>query len=198
MLKSLIAILIIVVCSSPVLAAQRVKRQKSRMTPELAKMIVKSARRHGLDPMLLLEIARCETNFNYLAKSHAGAEGLMQFIPSTALQYGVENPYDPQQALDGACRYLLHLLKLFDGRLDLALAGYNAGEHRVIQCGYRVPRITETQNYVRSIMLGYLKARAIAERKREKEQSIAERRAQTEKQSTTRVQKRLILGKTNL
>jgi soluble lytic murein transglycosylase-like protein len=81
--------------------------------------------------------------------------GLMQLMPGTAARYGVSNPYDPAQSIMGGTRYLADLLRLFRGRVDLALAGYNAGEGAVMKYGNRVPPYRETQNYVRTIGTRY-------------------------------------------
>ena len=79
----------------------------------------------------------------------------MQMMPGTAARYGVRNPYDVEQSIMGGTRYLKDLLKMFNGRVDLALAGYNAGENAVIKHGYAVPPYDETRNYVRLIIARY-------------------------------------------
>jgi soluble lytic murein transglycosylase-like protein len=84
-----------------------------------------------------------------------GAQGLMQLMPGTAARYGVTNPYDPAQNIQAGTRYLRDLLRLFNGRVDLALAGYNAGEGAVMKYGNKVPPYRETQNYVRTIGTRY-------------------------------------------
>jgi soluble lytic murein transglycosylase-like protein len=81
--------------------------------------------------------------------------GLMQLMPGTAARYGVTNAYDPAQSIRGGTRYIADLLRLFGGRVDLALAGYNAGEGAVMKYGRRVPPYAETQNYVRTIGARY-------------------------------------------
>ena len=80
---------------------------------------------------------------------------MMQLMPGTARRFGVTDIFDPKQNIDAGTKYLRFLLDLFDGNIELALAGYNAGEYRVIRNGYRVPQIRETQNYVRSISARY-------------------------------------------
>src|SRR6185436_18480786 len=84
------------------------------------------------------------------AVSPAGARGLMQLIPATAMRFGVGNPFDPRANLDGGIRYLKYLLGLFHGDLQLSLAAYNAGEDAVARSG-GIPAYRETQNYVRKI-----------------------------------------------
>ncbi len=110
-----------------------------------------SARRHGVDPYLVFCVMHQESRFKAGATSSAGAAGLMQLMPGTAARYGVRDIYDPAQNIEGGTRYLRDLLKLFGGRVDLALAGYNAGEGAVMKYGNRVPPYKETQNYVRII-----------------------------------------------
>lgn len=106
--------------------------------------------RHGVDATLLAAVARQESGFNPKAVSHAGAQGLMQLMPGTARGLGVANPFDPAQAVDGAARLLKAHLAEF-GRVDLALAAYNAGPGAVKKYD-GIPPYRETQNYVRSIM----------------------------------------------
>lgn len=114
------------------------------------------ARYYGLDPVLVQMIVKQESGFNPNARSSANAMGLMQMIPSTARRFGVSNPYDPDESLHGGCRYFVWLLRRYNGRLDLALAGYNAGEGAVERHGYKIPPYKETQGYVRAITNGYL------------------------------------------
>jgi soluble lytic murein transglycosylase-like protein len=81
--------------------------------------------------------------------------GLMQLMPGTAARYGVTNPYDVAQSIMGGTRYLKDLLKMFNGRVDLALAGYNAGEGAVMKYGNTIPPYSETRNYVKLILARY-------------------------------------------
>lgn len=122
----------------------------------ISKKIDTIARYYGLDPVLVQMIVKQESGFNPNARSSANAMGLMQMIPSTARRFGVSNPYDPDESLHGGCRYFVWLLRRYNGRLDLALAGYNAGEAAVERHGYKIPPYKETQGYVRAITNGYL------------------------------------------
>jgi len=114
-----------------------------------------NGQRYGVDPYLVYCVMRQESGFRLGATSPVGAAGLMQLMPGTAARYGVSNPYDPAQSIRGGTRYLADLLRLFGGRVDLALAGYNAGEGAVMKYGRRIPPYRETQNYVRTIGTRY-------------------------------------------
>jgi cell wall-associated NlpC family hydrolase len=115
-----------------------------------ANLFAAAGAKHGVDPNLLVAVARQESGFNPKAVSHAGAQGLMQLMPATARGLGVTNSFDPTQAVDGAARLLKSLIQEF-GRTDLALAAYNAGPGAVHRYD-GIPPYNETQNYVRTIM----------------------------------------------
>jgi len=110
------------------------KNVKVRAKP-FESIILASAERHEVDPNLLWTIAYLESRFRSRAISYKGgrpcAFGLMQFIPSTAKQYGLKNPFEAAEAVDAAAQYVRDLLKRFDGKKDLVLAAYNAGEGTV-------------------------------------------------------------------
>ena len=114
-------------------------------------LIRSNAKRYGIDPYLVYCVMHQESRFGAGATSPVGAMGLMQLMPGTAARYGVTNPYDPAQNIMGGTHYLSDLLRMFGGRVDLALAGYNAGEGAVMKYGRRIPPYAETQNYVRII-----------------------------------------------
>jgi soluble lytic murein transglycosylase-like protein len=103
-----------------------------------------------VDPELIRAIIRVESAYDTKAVSNKGAMGLMQLVPATAQRFGVADPFDPKQNLEGGVNYLKYLLDHFGGDLDLSLAAYNAGEHTVQRSG-GIPAIPETQNYVRKI-----------------------------------------------
>jgi soluble lytic murein transglycosylase-like protein len=123
--------------------------------PKYDEFIAQSAARNGVDPNLIIAVMRQESGFNLRARSYKGATGLMQLMPATAQRFGVTNIWDAGQNIEGGARYLRFLLDSFNGDVKLALAGYNAGEHAVVNSGFRVPRYRETQNYVRSISARY-------------------------------------------
>lgn len=113
-----------------------------------------AAKRYELDPALLRAVINQESGFQAQAVSSAGALGLMQLMPDTAKSLGVTNPLDPAQNVDGGARLLRQLIDRYGGRLDLALAAYNAGSGAVDKYG-GVPPYAETQNYVSSILTAY-------------------------------------------
>ncbi len=118
-------------------------------------LIRQNGARHGVDPYLIFCVMEQESHFNSRALSPKGARGLMQLMPGTAARFGVRNSSDPAQNISGGTRYLKQLLKMFNGRVDLVLAGYNAGEGSVMKYGQRVPPYRETRNYVRRISARY-------------------------------------------
>lgn len=115
----------------------------------VAGLIEQAATEAGVDPALFAALVKTESNFDPTARSHAGAIGLAQLMPATAAGLGVD-PTDPLQNLQGGARFLKAQLDKF-GSADLALAAYNAGPGRVAQAG-GIPRISETQNYVKRVM----------------------------------------------
>lgn len=117
--------------------------------------IVESGRRNAVDPLLLYAIMHQESTFKPRAMSYKGARGLMQLMPGTAVRFGVTSVWDPQQNIEGGSRYMRFLLDKFDGDVELALAGYNAGEGAVMKYGFRIPPYSETQEYVRRISKRY-------------------------------------------
>ena len=117
--------------------------------------ILDSGRRNSVDPLLLYAIMHQESTFKPRAMSNKGARGLMQLMPGTALRFGVTSIWDPKQNIEGGTRYMRFLLDKFDGDVNLALAGYNAGEGAVMKYGYRIPPYSETQEYVRRISRRY-------------------------------------------
>ena len=118
--------------------------------PQYAAKIAELAHRFDLSPSLLEALVWQESRWRPNAVSHAGARGLAQLMPGTALYLGVD-PDDPMQNLEGGARYLREQLDRFDGNLEKALAAYNAGPGRVIRAG-GIPNIRETQHYVAAIM----------------------------------------------
>jgi Transglycosylase SLT domain len=119
--------------------------------PAIDQSIRTNGSRFGVDPYLVFLVIEQESHFHTRAVSPKGARGLMQLMPGTARRFAVRNPFDPAENIRGGTQYLKDLLTMFRGRVDLALASYNAGEGRVISYGNRVPPFQETQNYVKRI-----------------------------------------------
>jgi len=117
--------------------------------------IVDSSKRYNIDPLLIYAQMHQESSFKLKATSHKGASGLMQLMPATARRFGVTNIYDPQQNIDAGVKYMRWLLNTFNGDVNLALAGYNAGEGAVMKYGWQIPPYRETQEYVRRITARY-------------------------------------------
>jgi len=110
--------------------------------------------------LLVHSVIQAESNYNPLAVSPKGAQGLMQLMPSTARRFGVANSFNFAENIEGGVRYLRYLLTLF-GDQKLAVAAYNAGEEAVIRHG-GVPPYAETRNYVRAVSKNYAIARQAA------------------------------------
>ena len=113
------------------------------------------ATRVAVDPYLVFLVIEQESHFHPRAVSPKGARGLMQLMPGTARRFGVTRPFDPADNIRGGTQYLKQLLTMFNGRVDLALASYNAGEGRVLDYGNRVPPFKETRDYVKRISSRY-------------------------------------------
>ncbi|GAB3860843.1 hypothetical protein GCM10028801_24110 [Nocardioides maradonensis] len=137
--------------SSPVASSVSGISARVPSTIPYADLMNAASARTGVPAELIAAVAKQESGFNARAVSPVGAQGLMQLMPGTARGLGVTNSFDPAQAIDGGARLLSSLLTKFDGRVDLALAGYNAGAGAV-QRYDGVPPYRETQSYVKDIM----------------------------------------------
>lgn len=115
------------------------------------------ARQEGVEPELLKAMIAYESRYNHQAVSPVKASGLTQIMPTTALGMRVHPSqlFIPEVSIRTGARYLRQMYNQF-GRLDLALAAYNAGPRRVRQAGNRVPNIVETQHYVRNVTALYI------------------------------------------
>ncbi len=121
---------------------------------ELDRIIFEAGQKQGVDPRFLHAVIWQESKYQLRARSHAGAQGYMQLMPDTAKRFGCEDPYDPAQNIKAGTKYLSWLLKRFEGNVELALAGYNAGEGAVDKYD-GVPPYNETRNYVKIISKRY-------------------------------------------
>lgn len=122
-------------------------------------MIQAAAKRYGVSPALVNAVITAESCYNAGAVSPVGADGLMQLIPATAERYGVNNPFNAKQNINGGTAYLAHLLHQFHGDKRLAVAAYNAGSQAVINAGNHIPPFAETQAYVPRVMAYYVNYR---------------------------------------
>ena len=119
--------------------------------------VLQAAKTYKIDPALLHAVIAAESNYNPRAVSKKGAVGLMQVMPATAHRYGVKTRdlTQPAANIRAGARYLADLIRMFEGDLQLALAGYNAGEHVVVRYGNRIPPYAETQAYVPRVLRYY-------------------------------------------
>ena len=113
-------------------------------------IIFRAGERHGVDPRFIHAVIWQESKYKVRARSHVGAQGLMQLMPPTAKRFGCTDAHDPEANIEAGTKYLRWLLKRFKGNVSLALAGYNAGEGSVDKYN-GIPPYKETQNYVRII-----------------------------------------------
>ena len=147
------------VAGSPSSPFKRPSRLLTGESPEpgdgrLDRIVSEAAQRHQLDPALVKAGISTESGWNPYAVSRKGAMGLMQLIPATAERFGVGNPYDPAENVEGGTAYLKSLLDRYNGDLTKSLAAYNAGERAVDQSG-GVPWYPETRRYVKKVTNAY-------------------------------------------
>jgi soluble lytic murein transglycosylase-like protein len=121
---------------------------------ELERAVTRAAQQHHLHPALLFAVMKAESSFNPIVVSKAGAVGLMQLVPETAMRHGVRNLYDTNENVAGGARHLRYLLDRFHGNTRLALAAYNAGERKVDRYK-QIPPYKETQHYVQKVLSYY-------------------------------------------
>ena len=123
-------------------------------TADLKQKITDAARRASLDPRLVEAVVKVESNYKANATSSKGAKGLMQVMESTEAECDIHNAYQPLSNLMGACECLRKLVNRYQGKLDLALAAYNAGPKAVDK--YRgIPPYPETLDYVEKVLSIY-------------------------------------------
>ena len=128
-----------------------------------AELVAAAARAHGVPQALLHALIKAESGYNPKARSPRGAAGLMQLMPDTAKEMGVEDVLDPASNLQGGARYLKRMLKLFDNDVTLAVAAYNAGPEAVLSRGRVVPPFAETRKYVPNVLRDYRRLQGLAE-----------------------------------
>jgi soluble lytic murein transglycosylase-like protein len=182
--RLLLALLFIVFLNAGAMAQSRSAREQSltERAREIEPLIIEASNRYRIDPRLLRGICFAESRYRANAISPKGALGLMQFMPETAARYGLTNPFDPKAAIDAGARYLRDLQARFHGRMDLAVAAYNAGEGAVesfltgkplvMKTGKvinarglatgGIPPYPETRAYVRSVVGPLLNNRVVS------------------------------------
>ena len=121
---------------------------------ELEPLIRRHSSQQQLHPALIRAVIKAESDFDPRAVSRAGAIGLMQLMPQTAIRLDVRDMYDPDDNVGGGAKYLRQLLDRFHGNLPLALAAYNAGENAVDRY-QALPPFDETRQYVRKVLRYY-------------------------------------------
>jgi hypothetical protein len=129
-------------------------QNKSNGIREFHRVAEEKALKHNVDPKLVRAVISAESNWNPHAVSPKGAVGMMQLMPKTARDMGVDNPLNADENIEGGVKYLKYLLDKFRGNLALTLAAYNAGPALVSKVG-GVPSIPETVSYVRQVMNEY-------------------------------------------
>jgi len=116
----------------------------------------KAAATYNVPLKLLKSVAKAESGFNSNAVSSCGAQGIMQLMPQTSAEFGVNNPFDPEQNIMGGAKCLAQKLKTYHGDIKLTLASYNAGSGNVRKYG-GIPPFPETKHYVEKV-LNYMKS----------------------------------------
>ncbi|MBO0862960.1 MAG: lytic transglycosylase domain-containing protein [Chloracidobacterium sp.] len=172
--RAITALLMVLIFAAPAAAQDGATLSRAAVYEPL---MIEAGKRHGIDPRVIWTVAFLETKFQPRLVSEDGACGMMQFLPATARRYGLDDPFDPVASIDAAARYLSDLQAIFNGRLDLILAAYNAGERAVLAFrdgrqlalsdgkiinpqGIRtggVPPYRETRSYVKNGIALYLK-----------------------------------------
>ena len=137
---------------APLTAAASRPRIDSKLTPtDLHEMLAEAGQEHNLDVDLLASVVKAESNGNAHALSHAGARGLMQLMPKTAAEQGVQDSFQPDQNVKGGSAYLDELLARYHNNLAFALAAYNAGPAAVDKY-HGIPPYRETRVYVARVI----------------------------------------------
>lgn len=121
-------------------------------------IVVDVAQKLRVPVELVHSIIKAESNYDTWAISAKGALGLMQLMPITATQYKVMNVFDPRQNIEGGVKYLVDLIKLYDGDTRRVLAAYNAGQEAIKKYG-GIPPYRETRNYIKKVMAAYPKSK---------------------------------------
>jgi soluble lytic murein transglycosylase-like protein len=129
----------------------RTTRPISRRAAQYQSLIEEHSALHTISADLVRALIQAESAFNPFARSSKGAMGLMQLMPTTAAEFGVRDPYNPAENIRAGVAYLKRLLVKYSGKVELALAAYNAGPGAVKKYGGTVPPYRETRNYVAKV-----------------------------------------------
>jgi hypothetical protein len=136
----------------------RGRRLAGRLVPiptsKMAALLERWADDRGLDPRLVQAVVQVESGYNPKALSNKGAIGLMQLMPGTARELGIDDPWNPDRNVEGGTAYLRKMLDFFNGDLEFALAAYNAGPNAVLTHA-GIPPYPDTRAYVRKIVCLY-------------------------------------------
>jgi soluble lytic murein transglycosylase-like protein len=139
-------------------SAHRTRRLSAKLVAipdtNLEPLIRRHSGAQNLDPKLVQALIQVESGYNVRALSNKGAMGLMQLMPGTAADLSVSDAYDPDQNLRGGTTYLRRMLDRFAGRLEWAVAAYNAGPGAV-ERHKGIPPFRETRNYVQRVLALY-------------------------------------------
>jgi hypothetical protein len=139
-------------------STQRARRLSTRLVatpdPEIEPLILQHSGDQDLDPKLVQAVIQTESGYNHRAVSNKGAIGLMQLMPGTASLLKIDNPYDPGENIRGGTKYLRQMLDRFAGKVELALAAYNAGPGAV-EKHRGIPPYAETRAYVQKVLSLY-------------------------------------------
>jgi len=148
--------------SDPYRLIERTQAPKDIKIPDnladkpFAELIHAAANGTGLEPELVHAVISVESAYRQDAKSVKGAVGLMQVLPETAQRYGIRDPAkSARENLRAGTLYIKDLMQMFNGRLELVLAAYNAGENVVLRYGGKIPPYPETQRYVPAVLARY-------------------------------------------